>query len=88
MKLKNELPEMERRFLAVQEKIKEYAPILAASGDYTDYVSRLAWDVLYATYKARGVCELYEKYNCTDKHIETAARRALLAVYPDAKEGF
>ena len=84
MKLKNEVPEMKCRFSAILEKIKEYAPALAARGGYNDFITRLSWDVLRACYKNAEICEWYEKYNCTDVHITTAARAALLSVYPDA----
>ena len=86
MKLKNELPEMKNRFSAILEKIKEYAPALAARGSYNDFITRLSWDVLRACYKPAEICEWYEKYNCTDAHITTAARAALLSVYPDAEK--
>ena len=86
MKLKNELPEMKSRFSAILEKIKEYAPILAAHGGYNDFTTRLSWDVLRACYKSVEICELYEKYDCNDAHITTAARAALIAVYPDAEK--
>lgn len=86
MKLKNELPEMTRRFAGILDNIKEYAPALAASGKYNDFITRLSWDVLRACYKSAEICELYEKYNCTDAHITTAAHVALLSVYPDAEK--
>ncbi len=86
MKLKNELSEMIRRFSAIRENIKEYAPGLATSGNYNDFLTRLSWDALRACYKSAEICELYEKYNCNDKHITTVARAALVAVYPDAEK--
>lgn len=86
MKLKNEFPEMAHRFSGILENIKEYAPILAARGGYNDFITRLAWDVLHACYKNKEICEWYEKYNCNDTHITTAARTALLSVYPDAEK--
>ena len=84
MKLKNEMPEMKNRFSAILENIKAYAPTLAARGGYNDFVTRLSWDVLRACYKSTEICDMYEKYNCTDVHITTAARAALLSVYPEA----
>ena len=84
MKLKNESSEMVRRFSGILENIKDYAPTLAARGGYNDFITRLSWDVLRACYKSAEICEWYEKYNCDDAHITTAARAALLAVYPGA----
>ena len=86
MKLQNELPELKNRFSAILEKTKEYAPALAARGGYNDFITRLSWDALRACYKTAEICEWYEKYNCTDVHITTAARTALLSVYPDAEK--
>ncbi len=84
MKLKNELPGMIRRFAAQLSSIETYAPALAKAGGYNDYLTRLAWDVLRSCYSSTEICAWYEKYNCNDGHITTAARAALLAVYPAA----
>lgn len=84
MKLKNEVPEMKKRFSGILDRIKEYAPMLAAAGDYNDFLTRLAWDALHACYTSAEICAMYEKYDCHDCHITSAARAALLAVYPDA----
>lgn len=86
MKLKNELPEMEKRFSAVLEKLKEYAPALYAAGEYRDFITRLSWDTLRACYTPAEICAWYEKYNCSDAHITSAARAALIAVYPAAAD--
>lgn len=82
MKLKNELPEMKKRFSAILTKIETYAPALYASGNYNDFITRLSWDALRACYTPAEICGLYEKYNCNDVHITSAARAALLSVYP------
>lgn len=84
MKLKKELPEMQRRFTAALPRIKEYAPRLAASGEYNDFLTRLSWDVLRAVYSSAEICDFYTKYDCNDKHITSAARATLLTVYPEA----
>ena len=86
MKLQIELPEMKSRFSGILENIKEYAPTLAANGKYNDFITRLSWDALRACYKSAEICEWYEKYNCSDVHITTVARAALLSVYPDAEK--
>lgn len=84
MKLKKELPEMERRFSLILEKIKAYAPRLKASGNYNDFITRLSWDILRACYTTEEICSFYEKYDCNDKHLTTASRAALLHVFPEA----
>jgi hypothetical protein len=84
MKLRKELPEIERRFSAILANLETYAPRLAASGRYKNFITRLAWDTLRVTYTPAEICALYEKYNCNDDHMTTAARAALLAVYPGA----
>ena len=68
MKLKDELANVQAVFSENLDRIKEYAPQLKASGRYKVFENRLAWDCLKAW---------YDKYGCTDTHIESVGRAAL-----------
>lgn len=77
MKLKNELDFVKKQFADNLEKIKEYAPVLKASGQYQDFEKRLTFDCLRAFVGTSTMCEWYEKYNCNDSHIYTLGKNAL-----------
>jgi len=81
MKLQNEMPEMLKRFDTLKDRIAEYAAILKGSGDYKDFETRLAWDCFRAVYNSTEACDLYDKYNCNDTHIDTAVKIALKSIY-------
>ena len=59
------------------EKIKKYAPLLKASGQYDNFEKRLTFDRLRAFVGASTMCKWYEKYNCDDKHLYTLGKKAL-----------
>ena len=82
MKLKAELEFTIEKMRSILPQIEEYAPKLKASGKYKDFETRLAWDCLRVAVGSEAICQWYEKYNCTDKHIDTLAKVALKAVYP------
>lgn len=81
MKLKSELPEMFKRFSSLTDQIKEYATQLKESGEFKDFETRLAWDCFKAVYNSSEACDLYDKYNCNDTHIDTAVKVALKSIY-------
>jgi len=82
MKLQNELHNVISAFEAVKEKIPAYIEWVKKEGNYQDLETRIAWDLLHATKGSAWICELYNRYDCNDDHIDTLARRALRQVYP------
>lgn len=83
MKLANELDFIVEKFKQLKG-IEEYAQTLKESGKYNDFETRLAWDCLRMTVPSSTICEWYEKYDCTDDHITTLAKRALKIVRGEA----
>ena len=83
MKLKDELPCVVAKLEKIKDKIPPYAEELRTNGEYKDFNTRLSWDCLRAVIGSSGICELYEKYDCNDTHIDTLAKRALRAVYKE-----
>jgi len=81
MKLQNELDLVISRLNTIKDKIPSYANELKAFHDYNDFETRLAWDCLRAVMGTSWICEMYDKYNCTDAHLTTLAKKALQAVY-------
>lgn len=81
MKLQDELPEMIKRFNTLKDRIGKYASQLKESGEYKDFETRLAWDCFTAVYNSAEACDLYDKYNCNDTHIDTAVKIALKSIY-------
>jgi hypothetical protein len=79
MKLANELNYVVEQFKHITN-LNEYADELRASGDYKDFETRLAWDCLKASVPVDVRCSWYDKYNCTDDHITTLAKKALQIV--------
>lgn len=78
MKLQNELNNTIKKIesLGVQE-ILDYKEKLIASKDFKVLNTRLAFDVLNAIYSSNEIINLYNKYNCNDKHLETLMLKAL-----------
>jgi hypothetical protein len=81
MKFQNELQGVVEKMEAIKDKIASYAEQLKASGEYQDFETRLAWDVLKAVVGTSKICEWYDQYNCNDSHIGTLAKKALKQVY-------
>ena len=79
MKLANELDFVVDRFKQIKN-LEEYAVELKKYGLYKDFETRLAWDCLRKTISSGIICEWYNKYNCTDEHITTLAKKALRIV--------
>lgn len=76
MKLESELPYIRKRFSLILN-LPSYAKKLKATGNYKDFGTRLAWDCIHATIPSETVCDWYDKYNCHDDHITTAAKAVL-----------
>lgn len=76
MKLKSEIPYIRERFSLIHN-LPEYAKKLKASKNYKDFGTRLAWDCIHYSIPSEIVCGWYDKYNCNDTHITTAAKAVL-----------
>jgi hypothetical protein len=81
MKLKNEMPEMIKRFSGLKSEIVNYATKLRQKGGYNDFETRLACDCLHATYTPGELCDMYNRYECNDTHLASAAKLALKSIY-------
>ena len=46
-----------------------YRKKLKAKGNYKDFTTRFVNDIKYAILTPSELCEWYDKYQCTDKHI-------------------
>lgn len=79
MKLAQELDYVVEKFRQIRN-LEDYATNLKASGDYNNFETRLSWDCLRATVPSSVICSWYEKYECTDAHITTLAKKALKIV--------
>lgn len=71
LKLGKELPKVVERIEILKSKtdVIAYREKLKASGKYNNYTVRFVNDVKYAILSPGEVCEWYDKYHCTDKHI-------------------
>ena len=76
MKLKSEIPFIRESFNKITN-LPEYAERLKANGNYKDFGTRLAWDCIHCSIPSEIVCGWYDKYNCNDDHITTAAKSVL-----------
>lgn len=76
MKLKSEIPFIRERFKGISN-LPEYAAKLKANGNYKNFGTRFAWDCIHATIPSEIICGWYDKYNCNDDHITTAAKSVL-----------
>ena len=78
MKLQNELNNaiIKINGFGVQE-ILDYKEKLIKSNSFKVLSTRLAFDVLNAIYSNNEIINLYNKYNCNDKHLETLMLKAL-----------
>lgn len=84
MKLKSLLPEVVSRFNTIPRGtlIRHIAKV-KASGNYKDLETRIAWDILHATFTVSEICSWYEQYDCNDSHISTLAKDAMTKAFPD-----
>ena len=71
----------------VKIDIPQYAKELkdGKHGEYKDFMTRLSWDILHYAVPVKVICEWYDRYNCTDNHITTLAKKVLSDLYPEIK---
>lgn len=71
LKLGKELPNVIERIEILKSKtdVIAYREELRVRGTYKDFNTRFVNDVKYAILSPSELCEWYDKYQCTDKHI-------------------
>ena len=71
LKLEKELPNVIERIKILKSKtdVIAYREKLKAKGNYKDFTTRFVNDIKYAILTPSELCEWYDKYQCTDKHI-------------------
>ena len=71
LKLEKELPNVIERIEILKSKtdVIAYREKLKASGNYNNFTVRFVNDIKYAILTSSELCEWYDKYQCTDKHI-------------------
>ena len=71
LKLEKELPNVIERIEILKSKtdVIAYCEKLKAKGNYKDFTTRFVNDIKYAILTPSELCEWYDKYQCTDKHI-------------------
>lgn len=82
MKLQNELNTVIKALQGIKHLIPEHVELVKREGNYKDLETRIARDCLRAAMGTKWICDLYDRYDCTDDHIDTLARQALRQVYP------
>lgn len=86
MKLKNELKEMEQRFSKLDiNDLNTLMKQLKESKQYNCLETRFIWILVHYCYTSSELIQFYDKYDATDKHIDTLAKRAFKNVYPHFK---
>ena len=77
MKLQNELNFLISKLNEIDDKIVlDYTKNLKESKNYKNFERRIAHDLLRYIYTSKGICNLYDTYNCNDTHIATLALKA------------
>ena len=71
LKLEKELPNVIERIEILKSKtdVISYREKLKASGKYNNFTVRFVNDIKYTILTPSELCEWYDKYQCTDKHI-------------------
>ena len=71
LKLEKELPNVIERIEILKSKtdVIAYREKLKTKGNYKDFTTRFVNDIKYAILTPSELCEWYDKYQCTDKHI-------------------
>lgn len=86
MKLKNELKEMEQRFSKLDiNDLNTLLKQLKESKQYNCLETRFIWVLVNYCYTSSELIQFYDKYDATDKHIDTLAKKAFKNVYPHFK---
>ncbi len=86
MKLKDELQGMEQRFSELDiNDLNTLLKQLKESKQYNCLETRFIWILVHYCYASSELMQIYDKYNATDVHIDTLAKKAFKNVYPDFK---
>ena len=86
MKLKDELQEMEQRFSKLDiNDLNTLLKQLKESKQYNCLETRFIWILVHYCYASSELIQIYDKYNATDAHIDTLAKKAFKNVYPHFK---
>lgn len=86
MKLKDELQEMEQRFYKLDiDDLNTLLRQLKDSKQYNCLETRFIWILVHYCYSSSELMQIYDKYEATDKHIDTLAKKAFKNVYPHFK---
>lgn len=86
MKLKAELNTVTKAFQNIKQLIPGHVELVKQEGNCKDLETRIAWDCLRSTMGTDWICNIYGRYDCSDKHITTLAKAALRAVYTTGEE--
>ena len=83
MKLKNELSGMEQRFSKLDiNDLNTLLKQIKESKQYNCLETRFIWVLVNYCYSLAELIQIYDKYEVTDKHIDTLAKKAFRNVYP------
>ena len=86
MKLKDELQGMEQRFSELDiNDLTTLLKQLKESKQYNCLETRFIWILVHYCYTSSELMQIYDKYDATDKHIDTLAKKAFRNVHPDFK---
>ena len=86
MKLKNELSEMEQRFSKLDiNDLNTLLRQLKDSKQYSCIETRFIWILVHYCYLSSEIMQIYDKYEASDIHIETLAKKAFKNAYPHFK---
>ena len=86
MKLKDELQGMEQRFSELNiNDLNTLLKQLKDSKQYNCLETRFIWVLVHYCYSSSELMQIYDKYEATDKHIDTLAKKAFKNVYPHFK---
>lgn len=81
MKLDPVYPEIVARMTYFKDKTKDSYPAylaqVKAKHEYHDLLTRVSWDVLRCCFTPAQLCDWYDRYDCNDTHMTTAARKAI-----------
>ena len=86
MKLKDELQGMEQRFSKLDiNDLNTLLKQLKESKQYNCLETRFIWILVHYCYSSSEILQIYDRYEATDSHLDTLAKKAFKNVYPDFK---
>ena len=84
MKLKEELKEMEQRFSKLDiNDLNTLLKQLKESKQYNCLETRFIWILVHYCYSSSEIMQIYDRYEATDSHMDTLAKKAFKNVYPE-----